>query len=190
MLTYRADTVVQLPKLTPNGTVANQLSPSSEDSIIDPAEDHLTDLNSPLQSLDSSQTDSDDNSLDTSLPEIPIEMEPVLLMNELLMQLTTKPATEIHPAPFPGSAAENILDWLESFNRIATHNVWNDQKQLHIIPVYLKDTALNFYRSLPEQTKANIDLLKALGVIFMDLSKGPTNLSQSAIGKTKSVWFF
>ena len=81
-------------------------------------------------------------------------------MNQLLAQLTTKPSTEIHPVAFVGTAAENILDWLESFNRIAIHNVWNDQKQLQVIPVYLKDTALNFYRSLPDQTKAYVNLLK------------------------------
>ena len=55
-----------------------------------------------------------------------------------LLRNSTKPSTEIHPAPFAGTAAENVLDWLESFNRIATHNVWNDQKQLQVIPVYLK----------------------------------------------------
>ena len=60
-----------------------------------------------------------------------------------------------------GTAANNILDWLENFDHIAAHNVWNDQKQLQVIPVYLKDTALNFYRSLPEQTKTDINLLKA-----------------------------
>ena len=120
---YRGDTVDQLPKLTLIDTVANQLSPSPEDSLIDPAEDHLTDLSSPLQSLDSSQTDSENKYLDTLLLEIPIEMEPVQLMNQLLTQLTTKPSTEIHPAPFAGTAAENILDWLESFNRIATHSI-------------------------------------------------------------------
>ena len=32
---------------------------------------------------------------------------------------------------------------------------------MQIFPVYLKDTALNFYRSLPEQTKTDINLLKA-----------------------------
>ena len=61
---------------------------------------------------------------------------------------------------FVGTAAENILDWLESFNRIAIHNVWNDQKPLQVIPVYLKDAALNFYRSLPDQTKTYVNLLK------------------------------
>ena len=75
-------------------------------------------------------------------------MEPVQLMNQLLTQLKTKPLNEIHPAPFAGTAAENVLNWLESFNWIAIHNVWNNQKQLQVIPVYLKDTALNFYRSL------------------------------------------
>ena len=43
-------------------------------------------------------------------------MEPVQLMNQLLTQLTTKPLNEIHPAPFAGTAAENVLSWLESFN--------------------------------------------------------------------------
>ena len=32
---------------------------------------------------------------------------------------------------------------------------------MQVIPVYLKDTALNFYRSLPGQTKTDINLLKA-----------------------------
>ena len=45
-----------------------------------------------------------------SLPEIVIEIEPVRLMNQPLTQLTTKPLTEIHPAPFVGTAAENVFD--------------------------------------------------------------------------------
>ena len=155
---YRADTVVQLPKLTPIDTAVNQLTQSPDDWLIDPAEDCLTDLSPLSQSLDNSQTYSEDSSLDTSLPEIPIEMEPVQIMNQLLMQLTSKPSTKIHPVPFAETAAENILNWLKSFKRIATHNVWNE---LQVIPVYLKDTALNFHCSLPEKTKAHIDLLKA-----------------------------
>ena len=67
-------------------------------------------------------------------------MEPVQLMNQLLTQFTTKPSTEIHPTPFTGTTANNILDWLQTFDRIAVHNVWNDQKQLQAIPVYLKDS--------------------------------------------------
>ena len=69
--TYTADTVVHLPQLTPIDLAVSQLSQSPEDLLIDPAEDRL------LQSLDSSQTDSEDNSLDTSLPEVPMEMGPV-----------------------------------------------------------------------------------------------------------------
>ena len=45
-------------------------------------------------------------------------MEPVQLMNQLLTQLTTKPSTEIHPTPFTGTAADNILDWLENFDHM------------------------------------------------------------------------
>ena len=152
---YKAATVIHLPQFPPIDLTANQSSQSPEDSLVDPTEDRLS------QSLDSSQPDSEDDSLDNSLSDIPAEIEPVQLMNQLLTQLTTKPSTEIHPTPFTGTAADNALDWLENFDRIAAHNVWNDQKQLQVIPVYLKDTALNFYRSLSDRTKADIDLLKA-----------------------------
>ena len=83
-------------------------------------------------------------------------MEPVQLMKQLLTQLTTKPSTETDPTPFTGTAGDNILDWLDNFDR----NVSKDQNQLQVIPVYLKDTALNLYRSLPEQEKTEITLLK------------------------------
>ena len=157
----RGDTVVQLPQCTPFVTTVNRHSQFPADSLVDSVQDRLTDRDQLSQSLDTSRTNSSDNSLDISLPEIPIEMEPVQLMNQLLMQLTTKPSTEIHPTPFTGTAADNILDWLENFDRIAARNVWNDQKQLQVIPVYLKDTALNFYHSLPDQAKTDINLLKA-----------------------------
>ena len=45
-------------------------------------------------------------------------MEPVQLMNQLLTQLTTKPSTEIHPTPFIGTVANNILDWIENFDAL------------------------------------------------------------------------
>ena len=82
-------------------------------------------------------------------------------MNQLLAQLTRKPSNGIQPTPVTGTATDNIFDWLENFDQIATRNVWNDQKQLQVIPVYLKDTGLNFYCSLPDQTKTDINLLKA-----------------------------
>ena len=155
----RGDTVVQLPQSTPFDTTVNRHPQSpAADSLVDLAQDRLRDHDQLPQSLDSSRTDSTDTSLDISLPELPIEMEPMKLMNQLLTQLTLKPSTEIHPTPF--MAADNILDWLENFDRIAAHKVWNDQKQLQVIPLYQKDTALDFYRSLPEQTKTDINLLK------------------------------
>ena len=157
----RGDTVVQLPQRTPFDTTVNRHSQSPADSLVDLAQDCLTDRDQLSKLLDTSLTDSSDNSLDILLSELPIEMEPVQLMNQLLTQLTTKPSIEIHPTPLTGTTADNILDWIKNFDRIAAHNVWNDQKQLQVIPVYLKDAALNFYRSLPEQTKTDINLLKA-----------------------------
>ena len=59
---YRADTVVHLLKLNPIDTTANWLSQHPEDLLIDPTEDRL------WKFLDNSQTDSEDNSLETSLP--------------------------------------------------------------------------------------------------------------------------
>ena len=89
-----------------------------------------------------------------------MEMEPVQLMNQLA-QLTTKSSTEIHATLFMGTAANNMLDCIKNFDHIAAHNVWNNQKELQVIHVYLTDIALNFYCSLPEQTKTDINLLKA-----------------------------
>ena len=150
-----------MPQRTPFDTTVNRHSQSPADSLVDSAQDRLTDRDQLSQLLDTSLTDSSDNSLGILLSELPIEMEPVQLMNQLLTQLTTKPSIEIHPTPLTGTTADNILDWIKNFDRIAAHNVWNDQKQLQVIPVYLKDAALNFYRSLPEQTKTDINLLKA-----------------------------
>ena len=144
----RGDTVVQLPQRTPFDTTVNRHSQSPADSLVDLAQDCLTDRDQLSKLLDTSLTDSSDNSLDILLSELPIEMEPVQLMNQLLTQLTTKPSAEIHPIHFTGTNPDNFLDWIENFDDIAAHNVWNDQKQLQVIPVYLKITALNFYRSL------------------------------------------
>ena len=137
---HRGGTVVQLAKVNPFKIAVNQLPQSPQDSLIDLAVERLLDRDQLSQFLDSSQTDSDDNSLDISLPEVPVDIEPVQLINQLLM-LTKKCSTEIHPAPFAGTAAENVLEWLESFNEIATHNDWNGQKQLQLTAVFLKDTA-------------------------------------------------
>ena len=114
----RGDTVIQLPQRTQFDTTVNRHPQSPADSLVDAVQYHLAERDQLSQSLDTSRTDSSDNFLDISLPELPIEMEPVQLMNQLLTQLTTKPSTEIHPTPFTGTAADNILDWLENFDHM------------------------------------------------------------------------
>ena len=111
----QGDTVVQLPHRTSFDTTVNCHSQSPADSLVDSAQDRLTDRDHLSQSLDTSQTDSSDNSLDILLPELPTEMKPVQLMNQLLTQLTTKPSTEIRPNLFTGTTADNILDWIGQF---------------------------------------------------------------------------
>ena len=117
------DTVVQLPHRTPFDTTVNRHPQFPTDSLADSSQDRLTDSDQLLQSLASSRTDSSDNSLDTLLPDLPTEMEPVQLLNQLLMQLTTKPSTEIRATPCTGTATCNILDWLKNFDHIAARNV-------------------------------------------------------------------
>ena len=52
------------------------------------------------------------------------------------MELTTKPLTEIHPIPFTGTAADNILDWLKNINQIATHYLeWSETAANHPCPI-------------------------------------------------------
>ena len=82
-------------------------------------------------------------------------------MNQLLTQLTIISLAEIHPSPFAGAAAGNVLEWLKSFKVNATHNLWDDQEKLQVIPVYLNNTNLHFYCFLPEQIKGDIELLEA-----------------------------
>ena len=117
----QGDTVIQLPQRTPFDTTVNRHPQFPTDSLVDSAQDHLTDHDQ--LSLNSSRTDSSDSSLHMSLPELPIEMEPVQLMNQFLTQLTTKPSTEINPTPSTGTAANNILDWLKNFDHIACNTL-------------------------------------------------------------------
>ena len=124
------DIVVQFPQRTLFDTTVNRHSQYPADSLVDSDQDRLTDRDHLSQSLNTSRTNSSDNSLDIPPPELPIEMEPVQLMNQLLTQLTTKPSTEIHPTPLTGTTTNNMLDWIKNFDRIVAHNVWNDQKQL------------------------------------------------------------
>ena len=150
-----------MPRRTLFDTIVNCHPLSPTDSLTDSAQNCVLDCDKLPQLFDSSQTDSSDKSLDTSLPELLIEIETVQLMHQLLTQLKMKPSTIIHPIPFAGTVIDNILGRLENFDSIAAHNVWNDQKQLQVIPVYLKDTTWNFYSSLADQTKTDINLLKA-----------------------------
>ena len=80
-LIQQGDTVVQLPQHIPFDTTVNRHLQSPTDFLVDSAQGHLTGRDQLSQLLDSSRTDLSNNSLDISLPELSIEMEPVQLMN-------------------------------------------------------------------------------------------------------------
>ena len=96
--------------------------------------------------------------------QLPGEMEngnQMEVINRLLETLTAKPNSDFQPTTYNGKDSENIQEWIESFNRIAAHNVWNACKQVEVISLYLKKAALTYYRSLNEETKHDADALKA-----------------------------
>ena len=79
---------------------------------------------------------------------------------QLLQELADKPTTNIQPSIFTGAEGEDILSWLNKFELIAANSNWNDEKQGRSVPMYLDKSELIYYNSLPEQTKANQQLVK------------------------------
>ena len=62
-----------------------------------------------------------------------------------------RPVTELKPPTFSGKEKECIIDWITKFERTATHNEWDDDKQLTTLPLYLADGALVYYNNLDGQ---------------------------------------
>ena len=83
--TEQGDAVAQLPQHVPFDTTVNRHPQSPADSVVDLAQDRLTDRDQLWQSLDTSLTDPNDNSLDILLPDLPIEMEQLQLMKQFYL---------------------------------------------------------------------------------------------------------
>ena len=81
-------------------------------------------------------------------------------LQQILQTILNRPLKEVQPSSFSGEATEDILDWIDEFERASAHNNWNEQKVLTALPLYLKDGALVFYKGLPDDTKNNDVLLK------------------------------
>lgn len=55
------------------------------------------------------------------------------------------------PKTFKGTAAEDVIEWLEDFKRASSANQWDtDKKKLARVPYALEGTALKWYKSSVE----------------------------------------
>ena len=79
----------------------------------------------------------------------------------LLLQalVEKKPIPNIQTLIFTGTEGEDILSWLKKFELTVANNKQTEEKQGLPIPLYLDKSALFYYNLLPEQTKANQQLV-------------------------------
>lgn len=63
------------------------------------------------------------------------------VLNKLLRLITTKPNLDLHPITFAGIDPKNIQEWFKNFNRTAAHNLWDKQKYVEVILLYINKAA-------------------------------------------------
>ena len=73
----------------------------------------------------------------------------------------------LRPKPFLGSSNEDIVKWMEKFERFAKFSSWKDDKKVGALPLMLDGAAIAFYRTLDDVTKEDFAQLKgAITEIF------------------------
>ena len=63
-------------------------------------------------------------------------------------------------ANFRGEDKEDIIEWLDSWNRSVVANGWTPEEEQVMLPLYLVGRASQHYRTIPQQFNNNIILLK------------------------------
>eukprot|EP00112_Aurelia_sp_Birch-Aquarium-sp1_P007445 Seg1811.2 transcript_id=Seg1811.2/GoldUCD/mRNA.D3Y31 product="hypothetical protein" protein_id=Seg1811.2/GoldUCD/D3Y31 len=61
---------------------------------------------------------------------------------------------------FTGEDRDDIVEWLERWNRTAVANSWGPNEEKVMLPLYLKGRASQHYRHLQPLVRENIELLK------------------------------
>ena len=82
------------------------------------------------------------------------------VLNKLLRGITAKPNLDLHPITFAGIDSKNIQEWFKKFNRTAAQNLWDKQKHVEVILLYINKAASSYYRGLNKETKRDVDALK------------------------------
>jgi Retrotransposon gag protein len=62
---------------------------------------------------------------------------------------------------FSGRPTENPQDWLEKYDNIAVFKNWDDAAKLKHVPLFLDETARNWYRIADATTKGTWNAFKA-----------------------------
>ena len=101
-----------------------------------------------------------EESEEESEEQVLVNMAQEVDVQQLLQALVDRPSQTMQPKVFTGSEKEDIITWIESYDRIAQDNGWNEEKQRRKIPLYLDKSALLYYNSLPDATKENQQLVK------------------------------
>ena len=58
---------------------------------------------------------------------------------------------------FSGQDSENILEWMEHWNRGGTTNGWSPENDTVMFPLYIVGRALQYFRTLPIEIVSNIE---------------------------------
>ena len=61
---------------------------------------------------------------------------------------------------FAGEDRDDIVEWLETWNRAAIANSWGPNEEKVMLPLYLKGRASQHYRHLQPEVRENVELLK------------------------------
>ena len=61
---------------------------------------------------------------------------------------------------FGGEDREDLVEWMDNWNRAAAANGWTLEEEQVMLPLYLTNRASQHYRNIPQRIKSDITLLK------------------------------
>jgi len=87
---------------------------------------------------------------------------PQLFANDVryIPRRTVPRRSVVEIAKFGGEDKEDIIEWLDSWNRSVAANGWTPEEEQVMLPLYLVGRASQHYRTISEQVKNDIVLLK------------------------------
>ena len=76
------------------------------------------------------------------------------------MDLDVPSRSIVYIPKFSGEDKENIMEWLELWNRAVMANGWSIDVEMVMFPLYLFGRALQYFRTLPTEVKGNVYEIK------------------------------